>query len=76
MVVALQYGSERAGPVIGITAAGSLLPTNASIGTCRDAPRVVPLHRWDVNESATAARFGSFVEGADLFDAAAFSISR
>lgn len=72
----LQYGSEEGGMVIGITAAGSLLPATRAEGFCRDAPRVVPLERWDVDGSATGARFGSFVEGAEVFDASAFSISR
>ena len=47
-----------------------------------DAPRHVPLERWDVEDvqrssSVTLeARFGAFVKDADLFDGAAFSISR
>ena len=80
MISELQIGSEIGSvgerPIIGITAVGSMLPADTSFGVCRDAPRVVPLHRWDVDSSVTAARFGSFVEGADRFDAAAFSISR
>jgi acyl transferase domain-containing protein len=42
----------------------------------------VPLERWDVDgfakvsPNALEARFGSFISGAQLFDAAAFSISR
>jgi hypothetical protein len=45
-------------------------------------PAAVPLERWDVDgfakvsPNALEARFGSFVSGAQLFDAAAFSISR
>ena len=43
---------------------------------------VVPLERWDVDAfarvspNALEARFGSFIAGAQLFDAAAFSISK
>ena len=42
----------------------------------------VPLERWDVDAFAAAspnaleARFGSFIAGAQLFDAAVFGISR
>ena len=44
---------------------------------------MVPLERWDVDAFAAAspnpngeARFGSFVLGAQLFDAPAFGVSR
>ena len=57
-------------------AAVSKLPTNKAVQGCRDAPRAVPIHRWDLDSLSGAARFGSFVEGADSFDAAAFSMSR
>lgn len=46
-----------------------------------DAPAPVPVSRWDVEWQAghsrghLPARFGSFVEGADAFDAGLFSIS-
>ena len=42
----------------------------------------MPLERWDadvfaaVSPNALEARFGSFVAGAQLFDASAFAISR
>ena len=41
-----------------------------------DAVRLVPLERWAVDNRITDARFGSFIEGADQFDAAAFNIAR
>lgn len=72
----MQYGSLEGGQALGITAAVCKLPVNRRVKACNDAPRVVPLQRWDVNGMTSGARFGSFVEGADLFDAAAFSISR
>ena len=43
---------------------------------------MVPLERWDVDgfaalsSNALEARFGSFIPGAALLDAAAFGISR
>ena len=69
-------------PLIGITAIAGLLPTTAEGNTTADAPRPVPLERWDMEEvqrgagSGLEARFGAFVADADLFDAAAFNISR
>ncbi|PSC68804.1 type I polyketide synthase [Micractinium conductrix] len=59
--------------------AGIVLPTDASFSA--DAPCVVPLERWDVDAfvarppNAFEARFGAFVSGAQLFDAAAFGIT-
>ena len=72
----MQYSTEPGHPLIGITAAGSRLPSSGTMNCDGDAPRVVPVHRWDVDGATTAARFGSFIENADMFDAAAFNISR
>jgi acyl transferase domain-containing protein len=47
-----------------------------------DAPRPVPLQRWDVEVASREVvglvppRFGSFMEGVSEFDAEVFSISR
>ena len=52
---------------------------------CGDAPQAVPVERWDADQYVSAAnkdaakletRFGAFVAGAELFDAAAFNVSR
>ncbi len=67
---------------VAIAAVAAALPT-ASV--CSDAPRVVPLGRWDADQYLSAAarevakletRFGAFIAGAELFDAAAFNVSR
>ena len=56
----------------------ALLPTQEH----DDAIQPVPLERWDIEDVqrtspvALEARFGAFVMNADLFDGAAFSISR
>ena len=70
-------------PLVSIAAVSSLLPGSSGVALIPDdAPSVVPLERWDVDgfaqvsPNALEARFGSFVSGAQLFDAAAFSISR
>jgi hypothetical protein len=76
MVLATQVFTEEEGPLLGITAMASLFPTTKAAAAGLDAPRVVPLERWDVDGTVTDARFGSFVTGADMFDASAFSISR
>lgn len=61
------------GKLLGVTAISAHLPFQAcSI----DAVRAVPLERWDADNKITDARFGSFVQNADLFDASAFSIAR
>ncbi len=65
-------------PAVAITTIAALLPTHEH----NDAPRPVPLERWDIEDVqrsspvALEARFGAFVKDADLFDGAAFSISR
>ena len=59
-------------------------PRSAAPAAARTAspPAAVPLERWDadvfaaVSPNALEARFGSFVAGAQLFDASAFAISR
>lgn len=74
---------EGAGPVVGIISYAELLPLvpHDITNTC-DASRPVPLERWDVEDVQRTspvpleARFGAFVQDADLFDGAAFSISR
>ena len=69
-------------PAIALSsAAGGLLPVGCG-GAAWDAPRAVPLERWDVDGMAKAeggahdARFGAFVDAAQLFDASAFNTSR
>jgi len=69
-------------PAVGITAIAAVLPTPAAGLPEIDAPRPVPLERWDIEDVqrsspvAMEARFGAFVKNADLFDGAAFLISR
>ena len=63
--------------------AGSRVGTNSSITWGADYIRPVPSARWDTDAASgqqhsahsMQARFGSFVEAVDLFDAAAFSLS-
>jgi hypothetical protein len=69
-------GAQRAIGVAGT--AGGLLPSGCG-APAWDAPRPVPLTRWDADARAGAAggaRFGAFLPAADLFDAAASGISR
>ncbi len=69
-------GAQRAIGVAGT--AGGLLPGGCG-APAWDAPRPVPLARWDADAHAGAAggaRFGAFLPAADLFDAAAFGVSR
>lgn len=69
-------------PAVGITAIAAVLPTPAAGLPEDDAPRPVPLERWDIEDVqrsspvAMEARFGVFVKNVDFFDGAAFSISR
>ena len=76
------YGDDFARPGVGINAIAAVLPSPAPGMPDNDAPRPVPLERWDVEDVqksspvALEARFGSFVKDADLFDGVAFSISR
>ena len=68
--------------VVGIVALAGALPSPPAGIAAADAPRAVPLERWDVDDVQRAspvaleARFGAFVRDADLFDAAAFNITR
>jgi hypothetical protein len=59
-------------PLRGASSAGWQLPR-------RDPVTAVPLARWDLEQAlqqqATAARFGAFLGGVDLFDAPAFGLS-
>ena len=63
---------------MGVTASSVRLPAIRSGDSCQ----LIPLVRWDAdgysNNSINALeiRFGSFVDGAQDFDAAAFKISR
>lgn len=66
-----------------IISMATMLPATASDNS--DAPCCVPLERWDTEQySSTSgkeagrleARFGAFVIGAEMFDAAAFNVSR
>jgi hypothetical protein len=73
---------DRAGAAVGIINFAATLPTSThAAGSC-DAVQPVPVERWDVEDVQQAssvpmeARFGSFVAGADLFDAVALRISR
>ena len=74
--------SEADAPLVGITAMAGTLPTGAEGMPTADAVRPVSLGRWDVEDaqrasgSAPEARFGAFICDADLFDGAAFHISR
>ena len=61
--------------MLAVSAMAGIFPTAAMGNPCNDAPKPVPLERWDVDGGGTGARFGAFVKGADLYDAAAFSIS-
>ena len=67
-------------PAVGITAVAGRLPQPPLHVLAPDAPRRVPLGRWEIDapgsQSSIEARFGSFVEGADSFDAEVFGISR
>lgn len=67
---------------VAIAAISAMLPTTLA---CGDAPRSVPLERWDAEQYVSAGskdaarletRFGAFVLGAELFDASAFNVSR
>lgn len=68
----VQAMSESSG-LIAVKAVSTLLPEAAS---CIDAPKPVPLERWDTDFGTSNARFGGFVCGAEQFDAAAFGVSR
>ena len=76
------YGDDFARPGVGINALAAVLPSPAPGMPDNDAPRPVPLERWDVEDVqksspvALEARFGVFVKNTDLFDGVAFSISR
>ena len=75
-----EASGELDGPAVGIVAIAGRLPQPA-LGVCAaDAPHRVPLTRWEtdtlVSRSAAEARFGSFVVGAELFDADVFGVSR
>ena len=64
------------GHLVGITATAARLPV---VFADSDASQIVPLARWDVENHCSKAlesRFGSFIAGAEWFDAANFSISR
>lgn len=67
---------STSGHLVGITATTARLPV---VFAESDASRIVPLARWDVEHHCSKAlesRFGSFIAGAEQFDAAIFSISR
>ena len=63
---------------MGVTASSVRLPAMI----CGDGCRLIPLARWDVDDfsnksvNALETRFGSFINGEQNFDAAAFKISR
>ncbi len=76
-------GSEWSGQQpVAIAAIAAAMPMAPA---CGDAPQAVPVERWDADHYVSAAnkdatkletRFGAFVAGAELFDAAAFNVSR
>ena len=76
------FEDSEAAPLVGVTSLAGLLPAAASGLPGCDAPQLVPLERWDVEDVqrgslvALEARFGAFVDGADAFDGAIFGISR
>lgn len=76
------YDDGEVAKPVGVTAMVGLLPQAASGLPSSDAPRLVPLERWDVDDIqrgspvSLEARFGAFVNGADAFDGAIFGISR
>lgn len=76
------YEDSEADAIVGVTAVAGLLPAAAPGLPGCDAPRLVPLERWDVEDVQRGspvpleARFGAFVDGADAFDGAIFGISR
>ena len=69
-------------PTICITAIAATLPSSSDEMLINDSSQSVPLERWDIEDVqkrsmlAQEARFGSFVTNVDVFDGAAFSISR
>ena len=71
----MQALSDHDAPLISITAMSGIFPVPAEGSLALDAPKPVPLERWDLGQ-AGGARFGAFIDNADQFDAAAFSISR
>ena len=79
-VLAQASWHEEASPAVGIVATAGSLPQPPADVLARDAPRRVPLTRWEVDalgsQHLNEARFGSFVEHADSFDAEVFGISR
>ena len=66
------------GRLVGVTATAARLPVLVG----GDASRPVPLDRWDAEDycnassNALESRFGSFIAGAEDFDAAVFNLSR
>lgn len=69
---------DMGGRLVGVVASVARMPVMVG----EDASRPVPMDRWDVNEycnisiNELESRFGSFIAGAEAFDAAVFSISR
>lgn len=76
------FGDGATAMPVGVTAVAGLLPSAAPGLSGCDMVRLVPLERWDLEDVQRGsvvpleARFGSFVEGADVFDGAIFGISR
>ena len=65
-----------------ISAAVGMLPEQPYHSCAHDAPRRVPLERWDVanfqkvSPNSLDAQFGSFLQDIDSFDASIFGVSR
>lgn len=63
-------------------AIAAMVATHPAAAASGDAPQPIPLGRWDVEDypdkasSRQQSRFGSFVDCAEYFDAAAFNMSR
>jgi hypothetical protein len=63
-------------------AIAAMVATHPAAPASGDAPQPIPLGRWDIEDypdkasSRQQSRFGSFVDRAEYFDAAAFNISR
>lgn len=77
-----EHQGESTWPFIGIISIASVIPSPAGGMPMHDAPRPVPFERWNIEDVqqtspiALEARFGAFIEDANLFDGMAFSISR
>ena len=58
-----------------IVGCSTLSPHHAVQSEAVDAIQTVPLNHWDLDIDSTSARFGGFIDGIELFDAALFGLS-